>query len=92
MVNAVALASPDNFLVTLSDRALISLVKATVPVALGKVITLSAVGSVTVSFVSCASAVAPSNSIVLFSTTCTVSLLMFEYLLQLNYQLLLLLC
>ena len=45
---------------TTSDDV-ISLVNATVPVAFGSVIVLSAVGSVTVSVVSCASAVDPSN-------------------------------
>jgi hypothetical protein len=50
-----------------------SVVKAIVPDASGKETTLAAVGSPPVSFISLVSSVVPSNSIVLFSTTFTVS-------------------
>jgi len=56
-----------------SPETVLNAFKTTVPESSGKDIVLSAVGSTTVSLVSKSSAVVPSNNIVLFSTTCTVS-------------------
>ena len=49
--------------IVLFDNVAVSSCNTTVPVALGNVIVLSAVGSVTVNVVSLASSVAPSNTI-----------------------------
>ena len=56
----------------------------TVPVALGKVIVLSAVGSVTVNVVSWSSAVAPSNTIdvLIFKAVAVTELMIFHYFLE----------
>lgn len=60
-------------IVVVNCLAVMSVVRAIVPELSGKATVLSAVGSPPVSFISKSLAVVPSNSIVLFSTTFTVS-------------------